>query len=191
MNNYQKKKNPEQVRQRILDAAATLVLEKGMAGLTLDAAAQMAGVSKGGLIHHFPSKAELMIGLFGYILGMYEEEVKKALVQDTQGGARFTRAYVMAVAALQNADKSKHFMGLLSLILSAEPVLVERWHGWIAEGLVRNGENPDDVTGRLIRYAADGVWLELCVAPELGTASRAQTLERLLHMTLLPAEPAV
>lgn len=186
MNNYQKKKEPEQVRQRILDAAATLVVEKGLGGLTLDAAAKLAGVSKGGLIHHFPGKAELISGLFGYVLAMYEEEVNKALAQDTQGGAKFTRAYVMTVAALQNAGNNKQFMGLFSLILSAEPALSERWHGWITEGLVRNGENPDDVNGRLIRYAADGIWMELCVAPDLGAASRAQTLAQLMRMTLLP-----
>ncbi len=47
-------------RERLLDAAERLVLEVGAAHLTLDAVAKFAGVSKGGLLHHFPSKDALL-----------------------------------------------------------------------------------------------------------------------------------
>lgn len=47
-------------RERLLDAAERLVLEVGAAHLTLDAVAKFAGVSKGGLLYHFPSKEALL-----------------------------------------------------------------------------------------------------------------------------------
>jgi AcrR family transcriptional regulator len=46
-------------RERILEAACALAKEVGPAGLSLDAVAERAGVSKGGLLYHFPHKSEL------------------------------------------------------------------------------------------------------------------------------------
>ena len=46
-------------RQRILDAAESLVLRQGFAATTVDAVLAEAGASKGAFFHHFPSKAAL------------------------------------------------------------------------------------------------------------------------------------
>ena len=50
-------------RTRILDAAETIVRARGVPGLTLEAAAREAGVSKGGLLYHFASKEALLAAL--------------------------------------------------------------------------------------------------------------------------------
>ncbi|MCB2156255.1 TetR/AcrR family transcriptional regulator [bacterium] len=47
-------------RERILKAAETIASRDGAGHLTLDAVAQEAGVSKGGLLYHFKSKRELI-----------------------------------------------------------------------------------------------------------------------------------
>lgn len=47
-------------RKLILDAASALVAEAGAAHLTLEAVAQRAGVSKGGLLYNFPTKLDLL-----------------------------------------------------------------------------------------------------------------------------------
>jgi len=49
--------------ERLLDAAERLVAERGASHLTLDAVAAEAGVSKGGLLYHFPSKSALLEGM--------------------------------------------------------------------------------------------------------------------------------
>lgn len=49
-------------REKVLDAFEDLVIEGGMAGVTLEAVADLAGVSKGGLLYHFPSKDALVEG---------------------------------------------------------------------------------------------------------------------------------
>ena len=51
---------PGPARDRILEAAERVVAEVGAARLTLDVVAQAAGVSKGGLLYHFPSKESLL-----------------------------------------------------------------------------------------------------------------------------------
>lgn len=47
-------------RRRILAAAAEIAQEAGPGNLSLDAVAARAGVSKGGLLYHFPSKTKLL-----------------------------------------------------------------------------------------------------------------------------------
>ncbi|RUM97295.1 TetR/AcrR family transcriptional regulator [Pseudaminobacter arsenicus] len=50
-------------RDRILKAAGQVAREVGPGHLSLDAVAQQAGVSKGGLLYNFPSKAKLLEAL--------------------------------------------------------------------------------------------------------------------------------
>lgn len=52
-----------ETRQRILEAADALSAELGANHLSLDAVAARAGISKGGLLYHFPSKHALLRGL--------------------------------------------------------------------------------------------------------------------------------
>jgi AcrR family transcriptional regulator len=51
------------VRDRVLDAYETLLIDHGGASVTLDAVVAAAGVSKGGLLYHFASKEALATGL--------------------------------------------------------------------------------------------------------------------------------
>ena len=50
-------------RERILEAAQRLVLERGFAGTSVDAVLAEASVTKGGFFHHFPSKQALGLAL--------------------------------------------------------------------------------------------------------------------------------
>ena len=61
---HRRKKQPEQVRRSLLDCAAQIAVEQGLASVTIQAVAEAAGVTKGGLFHHFASKRNpLFIGL--------------------------------------------------------------------------------------------------------------------------------
>lgn len=50
-------------RDKILDAAATIVAEQGVQQLTIEAAAGAAGVTKAGLIYHFKTRDDLLASL--------------------------------------------------------------------------------------------------------------------------------
>ncbi|MFD1913062.1 TetR/AcrR family transcriptional regulator [Halodurantibacterium flavum] len=54
------KKKKNDTRDRILEAAEELSRELGPGNVSLEAVAARAGVSKGGLLYHFPSKNSLM-----------------------------------------------------------------------------------------------------------------------------------
>lgn len=65
---YHRKKQPELVRQQLLDVTAQVLADKGTAHLTLDLVAREAGVTKGGLLHHFPNKNALLEALCDELL---------------------------------------------------------------------------------------------------------------------------
>ncbi|WP_274631085.1 TetR/AcrR family transcriptional regulator [Arvimicrobium flavum] len=48
------------MKERLFDAAICVALENGFGKVTLDAVARQAGVSKGGLLHHFATKKDLI-----------------------------------------------------------------------------------------------------------------------------------
>jgi AcrR family transcriptional regulator len=57
-----------QTKERILEAATNVVARDGSNKLTLEAVAAEAGVSKGGLLYHFPSKRALLEGMLEVML---------------------------------------------------------------------------------------------------------------------------
>ncbi len=54
---------PVNTKEKILDAARSMILNHGFAGTTVDAVIKQAGVSKGAFFHYFPTKNDL-----GYVL---------------------------------------------------------------------------------------------------------------------------
>ena len=79
-------------REAILDAAVGLLLERDGRGLTMDSVARRAGISKGGLTHHFPSKETLIEGTYARMIRVFEAKVAEL----SNGAACGTRAEIEA-----------------------------------------------------------------------------------------------
>ncbi|GGW49340.1 TetR/AcrR family transcriptional regulator [Alishewanella tabrizica] len=54
--------------QQIMQAALNIAAEKGAGKVTLDAVAKASGLSKGGLLYHFPSKEALISAMVQHLL---------------------------------------------------------------------------------------------------------------------------
>jgi AcrR family transcriptional regulator len=150
------------VRERILDAAQARLLKHGPRGLVLDAVAEEAGVSKGGLLYHFASKDALVGGLTERMLDGFER-VQQALVEgDAQGAGRWTRAYLGCTVdeAGEPADTSARLLAGILAAIGGDPArlasLRESFARW-QERLERDGLDPALAT--VVRLAADGLWL--------------------------------
>lgn len=63
-------------REKLIQAAEELAWEAGPAHMSLDAVAARAGVSKGGLLYHFPSKAKLLEALIDNFVQRYDSDLK-------------------------------------------------------------------------------------------------------------------
>jgi AcrR family transcriptional regulator len=57
----------ETTRRQLLEAAVKLIRDNGFGGLRTIEVADLAGVSRGALLHHFPSKHELVVAVLTYV----------------------------------------------------------------------------------------------------------------------------
>lgn len=72
---------PPAARAKVLHAFATILVTQGERAATLEAVADRASVSKGGLLYHFPSKEELTAGLaehFGALVAADTDRMRSA-----------------------------------------------------------------------------------------------------------------
>src|SRR3984885_8402275 len=66
----------EETRRALLDAAVQSVIEVGFARTTTLEVQRRANVSRGALLHHFPSKAELLVAAVDHLAEMRAREMK-------------------------------------------------------------------------------------------------------------------
>ncbi|NJE49346.1 TetR/AcrR family transcriptional regulator [Thermococcus sp. 9N3] len=66
-------------RTRIIEAALELFSERSYHEVSVEEIARKAGVSKGGLFHHFPSKYELAKAVFFHYLTQWERELGEVM----------------------------------------------------------------------------------------------------------------
>src|SRR5215467_5089269 len=95
------------VRDRILDAAERVVGDVGAARLTLDVVAQAAGVSKGGLLYHFPSKESLLVALSQRYVQSMEQciEAAKGGISEREAG-RDLKACIVGILGSDPRSKA-------------------------------------------------------------------------------------
>lgn len=87
------KQRREDPRADILEAAQRVVARQGSTGLSIDAVAKEAGLSKGGVLHHFPSKDALLSGFIEFFAQRASTVVRSRMEQFPQGEkARAIRA---------------------------------------------------------------------------------------------------
>ena len=145
-----RKKDPVRLYQLLLESAAMIAGRDGIAALSLNAVAREAGVSKGGLIHHFPNKQALIYALFTRLLAIMEEAIVALMQQDGVSYGRFTRAYLNYLADLTDTHESRQLM-VLSLAMPDEPVLRKCWRDWMLDHLARGDALDNSPTGTLVR----------------------------------------
>lgn len=172
-------------RDTLLRAASQVIISNGIEALTLNAVAQQAEVSKGGLLYHFPNKNALIVGLGEQLIRDFELTLQAEFDQDTQPGApgQWIRAYVRST--LRTSERSLALIARLSSVLSEMPVELlqsvkayeARWY----ERLESDGLDPIQAT--IIQLAVDGIWFSKVFQMATPNKERiAQVVERLLLM---------
>lgn len=180
-----RRNDPAALRVRLLEVAGNIAIEKGVANVTLDAVAQGAGVSKGGLLHHFKSKRALLDAMFETILSWLEKRIAGYATADADPFGRFTRAYLQTVTHIDvGPSEQNRLFGALSLAMTTDVPLRERWQGWIREQMGLYGEMEDSPELWIVQYAADGLWLGDMTEGMIFTPSfREKIMSRLIEMT--------
>lgn len=190
-----------ETRDRILAALRALLAEGGTDAVTLEAVAARAGVSKGGLLYHFPSKAAMYTGLLAKVRETVTAEMADATSRS--GAARGFLEY----STPTHDDEAGFFTSLIAAVRTGQS---REWGGQGADG--RGAEDrggaendpagelladtfrawedpmravvPDPVQAETIRLVGFGLYLaELAGLPPVDPAVLGQVFDRVLEGT--------
>lgn len=143
-------------RDRILNALQRILVGEGASGVTLEKVAVEAGVSKGGLLYHFKTKADLYDGLAGRFRRL--EEDRLAAARRTGVVETFIRG-----SQLEPEDSDAALWALFTALRGSEELseqakgdLMFIFNGW-SEALHEAIDDP--VTAEIVRLVGDGLFL--------------------------------
>ncbi|AZG15485.1 MULTISPECIES: TetR/AcrR family transcriptional regulator [Cupriavidus] len=182
---HRRPKQPQLIRDRLIAATIDLLVEEGIGAVTLNAVAARAGVSKGGLQHHFSSKQELLQALSSEVLDHFKRQVETVAASDTEPHGRHTRAYLRASAdGFVEAGERELWKAAMMLVM-ARPEFRMPYQAWEAASLQHDAAGCDDATRLLLcRLAADGLWLaDLLGHRSIDPTQRAALVRQLEQMT--------
>jgi AcrR family transcriptional regulator len=178
------KKAPLETKEKLLHAATQLILHRGASHLTLDGVALEAGISKGGLLHHFPTKQTLLVGLMDQLGEVFKRRLTEfmALEQPGQSGS-FARAYIRA--SFEYADDELQLTNAIAGVVGEFPELLKELQLEFAD--LEQKMQSDGIPApkaTVIRLACDGLWFsELLGMSGLEEPQRSALLQELLGMT--------
>lgn len=173
-------------RETLLRAATQVILDKGVEALTLDAVAHQAGVSKGGLLYHFPNKNALVVGLGEQLIQDFEAALQAEFDRDDAPGTpgQWVRGYIRSTLRM-NGRTLALVARLTSLIVEMPPELLqfaEAYEQRCRQRLEADGLDPTQAV--IIQLAIDGLWFsELFQLGAPDEPRRTQVVEALLAMT--------
>jgi AcrR family transcriptional regulator len=174
-------------KTRIMHAAERVILREGPAKLTLDAVAAEAGISKGGLLYHFPSKDDLIRGMVEHLISDASGSIQRSIAEDPDERGRATRAILRTDFPddERKAERQKQVSVALMAAIFTNPSLAEPVREVIRQcqvSLEDDGIDPTRAT--LIQLAADGLWMtEMLGLPGPAPERRRQVIELLFKMT--------
>jgi AcrR family transcriptional regulator len=166
----------------LLDAAEAVVRDAGAAHLTLDAVAAKAGVSKGGLLYHFPSKQALLAALVARVLARFDAAKTRVQQRLRRERASALKAYVLA--GLADGMTPDRISAALVAAAAENPRLGapvrERLRSRLAE-MVAAGFAFERAAA--VMFAVDGLWLaEMLQISPLAADERRKVVAEMLRL---------
>lgn len=157
------KSSKEKSRESIVEAVGRVIAKAGIGNATVEAIADEAGMSKGGVLHYFPNKKALLLEMVKQYERNFRERQEKML--DKLPRTKF--AALKAVAFLMLADMDEHpdeVPNMASVLDDPElrqsvGALKKRTYKMVTQGV-------DDTTAvSLVMYAIDGMWMDMKFSP--------------------------
>lgn len=170
-------------RERILEAAERVVSDVGAARLTLDLVAHAAGVSKGGLLYHFPSKEALL----GALAQRYVRNMEHCIEAAKAGIPECDRSRELkaCIVGVLGSDPRSKAMGAALLATAANDLtLLEVVRERIAAHTQElAASNADFARAAIVTLAVDGLMVResLRISP-FDEAQRRQIIAELIKI---------
>lgn len=173
----------------MLDAAHEVVLREGMGRLTIEAVAKVAGLSKAGLLHHFPSKDALVLAMVNRHINRWRSEfldLRERL--RLQGHTSPTTAAMMGLCmsgrCVNDEDERTGNRVLIAALVHDEKHIepLRRLHDEIASMVDQDALKPG--AGELVHLAVHGLWLGMIFGFKSPSESRLSKVRGTLQEML-------
>lgn len=186
MDSTTRRRAPDDTRAEIIEKALEVAAELGASGFTLDAVAARTSVSKGALLHHFPSKIALLEGMVDHLGRMHTDTILAEAARDPEPYGRNARAYLRATVNEPVTPQDVSIGRVIMAACAIDPTLAQRWNGWIDKVKV---DDPSDPVGAddalMLRLIADGLWM----SDLFGTHAVSPEQRQALLSLLTPGHP--
>ena len=147
----------------MIEAALALIADEGVTALTLDAVAERAGVTKRGLIYHFPTKYDLILTLHAHLATQIDDNLRQTIDCEPEEAdlIKRTQAYVQVITQIPNNVAKR-----LVAEAASETEWLTPWKDLYARWFPEDTDEtlaasyPEHVYSRcrIARLAADGFW---------------------------------
>lgn len=179
------RQSQEDSQRQILDAAFHLLMSEGLPAFTLDAVAKRAGLSKAGVLHHFPDKDRLAAAMMLREIERFAARVNERAATDKSRRGRLARAYLHASLDLARETGHACFARFYEIAWSmpavlhvVKPVLIRHCEQWYA------AEGADPVDTRIAIHAIDGCMMDIAMGlSQIDDPLVQATIERLEALT--------
>jgi len=178
--------NPtDSTRKRLLDAVGEAVALAGATTFTLEAVAKRAGVSKGALLHHFPTKSVLIEEFVKTLLETFWGEVHTLAANDEEPYGRMTRAYAnMVLSVNRSPADARRWSGLMTAFV-VNPALMYMWRD-ASNSYQRalEAETHQNDSLMIARMAVDSYWSnQLFGVQSVSSEARTQLINGIIGLT--------
>jgi AcrR family transcriptional regulator len=147
-----------------MDAYEDILIEHGPASVTLEAVAARAGVSKGGLLYHFGSKEELLVGLIERVLALGRADIETARTAP-EGAVRYY-LHTSVTDVTENSPVHRTTMAAMRLIGNERRVDIamrsytQNWRILLKEHI------EDPVTAELVGVIGEGLYMRALIGED-------------------------
>ncbi|MDD1449666.1 helix-turn-helix domain containing protein [Sphingomonas sp. H160509] len=178
----------EETSTKAIDAAIACLYRDGYSATTTLSVAAEAGISRGALLHHFPTKVELILAVALEVVRRSQGKRRKIIVARPRGLPRFAAITDASWATLQEPEA----MTLLEILMASRgnpelatrlPEVIETFESWQLSGML---EIADDIgftnvpqleaMSKLHQAAMRGLSIELLFAKDRSKIDAAFAL---------------
>lgn len=156
-------------REAVLDAFESLLIAEGERAATLDAVARLAGVSKGGLLYHFPNKEAMIAVLLERLDRLLAEDLDAMAAAPEGAAAYFIRSSVWADTPLDRV-----FVAATRLAEVAHAETLRRMAGVQESWLALLAADVGPAMAKPVLYMGDGLYFNAMLARGPGEATLGQ-----------------
>ena len=175
-------RDAEHTRRSVLDAAIRSLITEGL-GVSIQAIATAAGITKSGLMHHFNNRTELLVSVAEDAVEDFRNQVNDNIDLAENRPGKLLRAYIRTLfdnLEYQDSYDPAQLWSVLAPMPEITDLLIDDATRW-RDDFIADGLNPDRVT--VAMHAAKSFVHEAQLDPGISTESIARAKSVILALT--------